>query len=1183
MKEKISLLAKGIFEYEKPKLSVSEEVISFEIEAGDVYEGSFEISSMNGYEIRTKAFSSNKLMQLKSNDYCGEKIAVGYRFDASKLEIGEEITGHISIISNGGEVEIPFDVRVCQPFCHTSIGAIKDLAQFTNLAQTNWHEAVKLFHSADFARVFLVNKKYAHVYEKLIQSRNPNQALEEFLCTIGRKRRIQLKISQDSIEFNHLEAMISEHIVIEKNHWGYQKIQVETVGDFIQVYKKELSTEDFLGSYYELEYMIDPSFFRTGNNYGKIIVKTLFQKIEIPVSCMKDQSRQAPDAQRILGDSVYHMMDDFVQLSMKRMDKETWIRRTRENVDCCQNNSRQPIYSLYEAHFCLLAGEEKNAASILENINGRELRHQSVVTYCYYLFLSSLSRKDPAYTKFAVGKIDDYYEGRYSDWRLLWMRLAIYGNKISPARRYLMIKEQFEEGCISPLLYWEAIRAVMESPSLLREFDQFEIQLVAWAVRKDCITREIVYRFADIAAAGRFFSPLALKILIEQCEIYESKELLTGICALLIRGNIVDKKYNRWYRLGIESSLKLRGMYENYMYSLDESKDNQLPISVMIYFNYDNQLSAAKKAYLYAYIIQHKEEHVSLYNDYENIMKAFTFEQLSRGYISRNMVVLYKNYIQKDHINGKIAAQLPNVIFKYEVDIQNDWVRSVIVSHREVLNDYEYQVTDGKAYVDIYMEDYLLIFVDKMGNRYSGTVTYSLTPLMDVSEFVKECYELGSDNPMVLMNRSERAIKYQKSDDVSIDIYKQTLNLRNVRQQYRKNILKNLIDYYYDNYEGQTLEKYLLKLDISLLDSAERGSIIEYYIQRNLFDKAYDAIVIYGYENIQDKKLMRLCSRMIREKGMKENKLLIEMAYYAFSCGKYDDVTLGYLIKFYLGTTKDLYRIWQAAQNFEVNAFELEEKILCQVLFAEMVTDYDVEVFESYYKMYPDQRIVRAFLTYYSYQYLIKERQVNEAVFNYIEIECDQMKSAADVCCLALLKYYALKKGSETGHHQWILRKIREFSERGMILPFFRKFSGMEDVPAEIIDKTYVSYRTNPKHTVTIHYLCDDGSGQQTIYEEEEMKNVFGGIFVKTFTLFADEKLKYYITEKNEYTQKVTESKIIEGADEYDKNQPVRNGHDWINKMIQMTADNNMEQVKKELASYEEKRFLTKRMFALIQ
>ena len=336
--------------------------------------------------------------------------------------------------------------------------------------------------------------------------------------------------------------------------------------------------------------------------------------------------------------------------------------------------------------------------------------------------------------------------------------------------------------------------------------------------------------------------------------------------------------------------------------------------------------------------------------------------------------------------------------------------------------------------------------------------------------------------------------------------------------------------------------------------------------------------------NIQiEKKLMRLCSKMIRDKGMFENKLLIEMSYYAFSCGKYDDITLEYLIKFYLGTTKDLYNIWKAAKNFEVNAFELEEKILCQVLFAEMDTDYNVEIFESYYKMTPDTRIVRAFLTYYSYQYLVEDKDIPKQVFKYIEIECDQMSGAADVCCLALLKYYALEDGREEGHRQWMLTKLSEFIERGMIFPFFKKFTYIHELPKEIVDKTYVTYKTNPKNVVTIHYILEDGSDNKNAYKEEEMKKVFGGIFVKAFTLFKDEKLKYYITESNDFEQKVTQSRIVDNSGDGSLDKPIENGRDWLNKMIQLADDGNMADVKHEMAMYEEKRFLTKKLFNLIQ
>ena len=124
----------------------------------------------------------------------------------------------------------------------------------------------------------------------------------------SRKGKIELKIVRDSIEFSDVTEMFSERLVIEKNQWGYQKLFVETIGDFIQVYKKEVTTEDFLGSYYELEYMIDPSLFTTGNNYGKIIVRTQFQTLEITISCLRSRVNRAVCAEREVQDSVFHMI-----------------------------------------------------------------------------------------------------------------------------------------------------------------------------------------------------------------------------------------------------------------------------------------------------------------------------------------------------------------------------------------------------------------------------------------------------------------------------------------------------------------------------------------------------------------------------------------------------------------------------------------------------------------------------------------------------------------------------------------------------------------------------------------------------------------------------------------------------------------------------------------------------------
>ena len=502
--------------------------------------------------------------------------------------------------------------------------------------------------------------------------------------------------------------------------------------------------------------------------------------------------------------------------------------------------------------------------------------------------------------------------------------------------------------------------------------------------------------------------------------------------------------------------------------------------------------------------------------------------------------------------------------------------------HREVDQDVYYPLNDGVAFVDIYMDEYQLIFVDQEDNRYIGSVAYTKSRLMEDNALLRECYRMDPSQPMILLNRSERAMKYQKMDEASIDIYKRTLKLPNIRKEYQKNVLKNLIDFYYDNYEGETLEKYLLRLDIGLMDTAERGRIMEYYIQRGLYEKALDAIKVYGYENIQDKKLMRLCSRLIRSTDFASDSLMTEMAYYTFSCGKYDDVILEYLIKYYLGTTKDLYAIWKAAKDFEVNAFVLEEKLLCQILFSESFVNNGIAIFSSYYKSRPDSRIVRAFLAFYSYQYLVKGMEVDEALFGFIEIELEQLEQAYEVCALALLKYYAGSETARKGHEDWIRHQLGYFMEKGIILPFFKTFVAVAELPEEILNKVYVQHCTDPKNTVTICYEYHEEGQPAGKYIIEDMDHVFCGIFVKAFTLFANEEVRYHITEKNGYMETITDGQTLTcPADK--SNGSLDNALAWINQMIGMARDDADIQLEETMKKFESFRYMSRKLFKIIQ
>ena len=81
-------------------------------------------------------------------------------------------------------------------------------------------------------------------------------------------------------------------------------------------------------------------------------------------------------------------------------------------------------------------------------------------------------------------------------------------------------------------------------------------------------------------------------------------------------------------------------------------------------------------------------------------------------------------------------------------------------------------------------------------------------------------------------------------------------------------------------------------------------------------------------------------------------------------------------------------------------------------------------------------------------------------------------------------------------------------------------------------DKTFVECRAVPGAKVTLFYRLDTGLGAETAYKCEPLKEMYQGIFVRTFTLFYGETLQYYfqIDEGDKDNTKKTSERSVSKA-----------------------------------------------------
>ena len=209
---------------------------------------------------------------------------------------------------------------------------------------------------------------------------------------------------------------------------------------------------------------------------------------------------------------------------------------------------------------------------------------------------------------------------------------------------------------------------------------------------------------------------------------------------------------------------------------------------------------------------------------------------------------------------------------------------------------------------------------------------------------------------------------------------------------------------------------------------------------------------------------------------------------------------------------QEMAEIWQAARNFELETHKLEERLISQLLFTEDGHEDSHRIFDVYYREVNNRLIVRAYLTYHAYRYLVHDDAIPEELLGIMKRELNYEEN--DICLLAWLKYSASGKALSESDISAIEYALYRLEKKGIVLPFFVRFGRVIRLSERLTDKCFVEHRADPRKQVYIHYRMLR-EGEPGEYCTERMPNVILGIHVKEFVLFCDEKLQYYITEES--------------------------------------------------------------------
>ena len=1190
MQEIIDRILGGNFDYENGSLEFSCSKIEISLSQGTAYEGSFHILSASDGYVKGSVISDHLRMECMTDQFTGVDAEIFYCFHGENLEEGDVVKGAFSVVSNRGEYNLPFVVTVEHGVLNSSIGPIRNLFHFANLAKGNWKEAVRLFYDPEFLRLFQGND--AHFYDsyRILSAYEGNeQNVEEFLICINKKQQLEFLTEEKELikklpRSGDNYGVTENTLTIVRNGWGYTRLQVECEGEFVFTEKEIISDDDFLGNRCRLPVYIDSSLCRPGRNFGRIYIYNAYTSLEIPVTVQLGDGAVMHHADHSRMQCVSRMMKYYEEFRLKKIGTGTWLSETGKLVERMVTMDEKDVSArLFQAQ--LLITEERyneagwildHAADMLEaqNATGGEL-------WAYYLYLTTLIHRDPQYTLQMAEQVEQIYRYDRSCWRVAWLLLYLSEEyNRSTSGKWMFLEKQYQYGCSSPVIYLEALTLLNGNPALLRKLNGFELQVLNFGVRQNAVNDSLVEQLLYLSGRVREYSPLLGRILRNLYEKKNDVRILQEVCSLLIKGSKTGADAFLWYQRGVESHLRITNLYEYYMASIDMDAIQELPKVILMYFSFQSNLDYEHSAFLYAYLLKHRKEYEELYQHYEPRMERFVIDQIQKLHINRHLAALYQEFLSPAIVTEVMAKPLSQLLFAHLVRVEDARMRKVIVGQPGNLVQAETALQNGVAWVAVYGNEYTIAFEDAYGNRFLKNVEYTLEKLLVPGKYLRLLEHYVPDTAELDLYFMENGRSEERISSAKIMRMARLATNPCVELKLRNAISVQLVQAYFDADNMQALDEYLQEISGEELSGEQRETILRFLVLRGSYEKAYEWIERYTPYFADAKILLRLTDGVISQAAHEGETVLYAAALTSFRKGKYNGQILEYLVRYAVGTTKELRDIWKTARSFEVDCYILSEKILLQMLFSGAFVGERLDIFRYYISQGARQEIEEAVLVQSSYDYFCREKITEEYIFREIRNCYLRGEETQRICKLAYLKFYAENKDRMEREDEPLIQEfLQEMMKEHIHLNFFREYKDCLPQLQEMKDKTIVEYHTRGGVRARIHYVMLHENGQAEDYLSEYMQEVYSGVFFKEFVLFFGENLQYYIMEESENEEQLTESGSLQRSDIM--NESPDSKYEMINDMmISMTLrdDTTLDHLIEE---YYRREYLDHRLFTL--
>ncbi len=1182
--EEVNVLRKRIYRISEDKFDDLKPNIEFETEqieetcfVNDAFSGSFYIKSTNDVKIRGVVYCDNPYIKISEPWFDKVNVKIDYSIDDCNFKVGEALSGEFVVVAVGIEKHIPFTVKYIRRPLTTSIGEINDLSSFTELAQNHYNEAISVFYSDrfdDFISDF--DKRTKLLYRGFKAAPIAAVNVDEFLVAMGQKKKMTFDIEERCDKYFEVNENIRGEIELIRSTWGYIDIKVSCDADFVSVEKEHITADFFLGSIFNMNYYIHKEKMHAGLNYAKISFdfRDIHKEITIVASSLKeDSSFESEEHTRNLNIlKACRLYEDF---RLRRIPTSQWCTNTLAILDTLEDEQSEDNFLLLMRALLLVTNNQKQEALWIIQDLKRAIEDKGSAQWAFLLYICTLIEREEDYVDRLTENIESIFKEHSDDVRIFWFLLFLRKEYIkNPTAKLRDISKWIEDGEDSPLLYIEAYYIFVQDPYLISAFDDLTIKILNWARKKNAISKDIAIQMVHVLETERSFNPKVLPILETCYEIYPDLQFLLAIVSYILKANYVEPKFLKWFKLAIESNLHVAGIFEAYMEAMPTYSVDKFPQLLTMFFKYNNDLSYEKKALLYANIILHRTDDEDTYKHYESAIETFALEQLKRGRLDDNLAVCYQRLMELGIFDSEVARLISELAFKKKIAVIDSDVKRVFLYQEEFKAPTIANVIDHKAYINYIGTDGVIFLEDNDGYLFVDDEAYLIEDILDTTGYLDNLKKLTEKNLAYVLTDIQCHKDGATDENIDVEAVKLLMNSKQLSLNYLGKLYPRIIEILRFNDEDALIEKHFMQeADLKSLSAKVIAAVLEVFVARSKYEEAYYMLRHTNGTELKPEIILRICKYMINQDTEKMDDFLILTAAYLVKNGHASGDLIRYLVKFFVGPTDVMMAIYNQAYEKGEDVVEFAERILTQVLYRDFLCDGIMDVFDAYISRRNNKMIVEAFLTYEAHNYLSLHEEVAPEIFSYIYHRYKKGLNVNESMRIALLKYLCNEKDLDEDDLNMLDMLLADAILRNQYFGFFANCDDKLKIKYHLYDKHFIEISTEKRKSVVITYAYN---GEPPV--EEDMIEMYDGLYVKQFILFYGDELKYEI-----YCDELSDEPLKSDSIVMSEEPQIKNGRfALMNSITRHCMYNETQELAAALKSYQGLDAVTKDLFTII-